>query len=307
MHRPRIIIAMLTMPMLAAGCVRYTTAQKTPKSPDQALRAILQQQIQGAFDPLRDDPRVQALQTRLKLDPQDAAARLELAAFYENYRFFEAALQQYGESFRISRSEQAVMGFARSARASGRAPEAIPLLEAFLKEFPAAGAWNQLGLLYDELGDLAAGEAALREAVARDAKSDRLRNNLGYNLLLQNKTEAAEAEFRKALELNSKSATTRNNLGAVLARRGDAQGALEQFREAADAATAHNNLAVVLLEMGQYEESRDQLIKALTIRHNFAPALANFKLVQERIRGQVEAPKSATTPLSAQSKEPEDR
>jgi Flp pilus assembly protein TadD len=81
---------------------------------------------------------------------------------------------------------------------------------------------------------------------------------------------------------------TRNNLGVALARLGDLQSALKEFESAADPATAHNNLAVVLLEAGQYEQSRDELVKALQIRNSFAPALENFKLVQERIRGQAD-------------------
>ena len=114
---------------------------------------------------------------------------------------------------------------------------------------------------------------------------------------------AAEIEFRRALELNPKSATTRNNLGVALARRGDLAGALEQFQSAADAATAHNNLAVVLLEAGQYEQSRQELVKALAIRHYFAPALANFKLVQDRIRFQAESQKASGSPLQANAAE----
>ena len=67
---------------------------------------------------------------------------------------------------------------------------------------------------------------------------------------------------------------------------------------AADAATAHNNLAVVLLEMEQYERSREELVKALAIRRYFAPALANFRLVQERMRERAEVQKFGRLPLS---------
>ena len=332
--------ALLTILGLTTSCVRRATVSQdfglsgtasqriTPKAgagsqkigrkaapTDASLRTIFQQQTQGAFNPLTDDRRFQALQTRLKLNPQDAATRLELAGAYENYRLYEEGLEQYTETLRLARSaptatggngplaEQAALGLGRCAQALRRPGQAIPLLEAFLKESPRAdlmpSSWNELGLLYDELGDLTAGESALREAVARDAGSDRLHNNLGYNLLLQNKTESAEAEFRRALELNPKSATARNNLGTVLARRGDLQGALEQFQLAADRATAHNNLAVVLLETGQYEQSREELVKALAIRHYFAPALTNFKLVQERIRERAELLKAGRLSSSA--------
>jgi Flp pilus assembly protein TadD len=313
---------LLTILVLAAGCVQRTVAKQPAPTPDAALRAIFQQQTKGAFNPLTDDRRFQALQFRLKLNPQDVATRLELAGVYENYHLYEEGLEQYTESLRLARSapgdnaplaEKAVMGLRRCAQASGRTREAIPLLEDFLKQSPSASSWNELGLLHDAAGDLQSGETAFREALALDARSDRMHNNLGYNLLLQGKTDGAEDEFRRALAVNPKSATSRNNLGVLLARRGDLQGALEQFQFTADAATAHNNLAVVLLESGQYEQSRDELVKALAIRHYFAPALANFKLVQERIRERADLQKPGGVapgrPATAvvQSKEAEDR
>ncbi|HYR90679.1 MAG TPA: tetratricopeptide repeat protein [Terriglobia bacterium] len=315
-------LVLLGILVLATGCVHRAVEQKTTISPDAALRSIFQQQTQGAFNPVTDDRRFGALQVRLKLNPQDFAARLELAGVYENYRLYDEGLEQYRESLRLARSvpgdnasfaEKAVLGLRRCAQASSRAREAVPLLEEFLKESPSAISWNELGLLQDALGDFASGEIAFREAIERDAKSDRFHNNLGYNLLLQNKSEAAEAEFRQALALNPKSITTRNNLGGLLARRGDLQGALQQFQFSADAATAHNNLAVVLLELGQYEQSRDELVKALALRHYFAPALSNFKLVQERIRDRAGLQKPGGVPPSkspaavVQSKDPEDR
>src|SRR5262249_28329247 len=153
----------------------------------------------------------------------------------------------------------------------------------FAKERSSANVWNDLGLLHDAVADLASGEKAFREAVALTPGADRFHNNLGYNLLLQKKIDPAVAEFRKALDLNPAAAVTRNNLGVALARLGDYDGALQQFESAADPATAHNNLAVVLFEAGLYEQSRDELAKALSFRHSFGPALANFKLVQERL------------------------
>ena len=156
-----------------------------------------------------------------------------------------------------------------------------------------------MGLLYQAVGDLGKAEIAFAQAATLNPESDRAYNNLGYNLLLENKVQAAEAEFRKALELNPSSKTARNNLATLLARRGDLEGAFEEFQLAGDAATAHNNLAVVLLEMGQYERSREELVKALAIRRYFAPALTNFKLVQELIRERAELQKVGRLPLTA--------
>ena len=252
--------SLLGILLLASGCVRRSLThdfglpsssrkiEKAPKPPDVAVREIFQQQTQGAFDPLTGDQRIQTLQAHLKLNPQDFAARLEIATIYESYGLYDDAFDQYMQALNTSPSEPAALGLSRASRATARSVEALPLVEAFAAIHPSADSWNEVGLLYDAAGNLKAGEIAFRNSILQDEASDRSHNNLGYNLLLQNDTAAAEIEFRRALELNPKSATTRNNLGVVLARRGDLAGALEQFQSAADAATAHNNLAVVLLK-----------------------------------------------------------
>ena len=240
------------------------------KSPDASLRAVFKQQTEGAFNPLKDDRHLMELQVQVKSNPPNVAARLELASAYERYRLYDSALDQY--------------------------KEAIALLPA--TDVLTANAWNRLGLLYEAMASLSAAQSAFEHAVAANSDSDSAHNNLGYSLLLQSKVDAAEPEFRKAVELNPGSSTARNNLASVLARRGDLKGALEQFLMTADAATAHNNLAVVLLEAGRYEQSREQLVEALNIRHYFAPALANFKIVQERLREEAEVKKYGRLPLN---------
>jgi tetratricopeptide (TPR) repeat protein len=313
----KFLTAMLLLNVtLGTSCMRRTVTQgfggisspvlsksQTRLPPDASLRSVFKQQTQGAFNPLSDDPHVQELQARLKSNPSDIPARLELGSVYESYKLYDSALDQYREALRPlpaveALAEQAEAGLARSARASHRVAEAIPVLERALIQRASANSWNELGLLYEDIRSLPAAESAFDNAVAANPESDSAHNNLGYGMLLQGRLEQAEAEFRKAVELNPSSATARNNLAVVLTRRDDLQGALEQFLMTADAATAHNNLAVVLLEMGQYERSRQQLVEALTIRHYFAPALANFKLVQERIREQGDAEKFGRLPLN---------
>jgi Tfp pilus assembly protein PilF len=287
--------------VLSMGCVHQRITQGTiprtqQRAPDTSFRSIFQKQKISTFDPLTDDTRAQALQARLKANPKDLSAYLELGAIYESYNLFDAASGQYTQALQIGSVpnadaalvEQAMLGFARMAQSLGQVHDAIPVMERFAKDRSSANAWNQLGLLHEAGADLASAEKAFRQALTLNPESDRFHNNLGYNLLLQKKTEPAADEFRRALELNAVSAVTRNNLGVALARMGDLQGALKEFESSADPATAHNNLAVVLLEEGRYEQSRDELVKALQIRNSFAPALENFKLVQERIRGQAD-------------------
>src|SRR5215467_12586342 len=97
----KLLKAMLLLSLLfGTGCVRRTVTQdfgltgitspprskpQPVRSPDASLRAVFKQQTQGAFNPLNDDQHIQELQSRVKSNSQDAKARLELAAAYENY------------------------------------------------------------------------------------------------------------------------------------------------------------------------------------------------------------------------------
>src|SRR5438045_3805061 len=115
--------------LIAFGCVRRTavqnfgltgqTKQQSP-SPDTSLRAIFRDQTKGAFNPLSGDPRVGPLQLRLKNNPSESSARLELAAIYEGYRLYDEALEQYTEAFDLSRSEKAIFGIVRCDQALNR-------------------------------------------------------------------------------------------------------------------------------------------------------------------------------------------
>jgi len=299
--------ALLTILLIAGtGCVRHRIGQDSGSgnqiskpaapTPDESLRAIFQQQRTGAFNPITDDARIQTFVNRVKANPADVDTRLELAALYEGYRLYNEALEQYKAAFEVARSEKALLGIVRSGQPMNRNVEWVPLIEQFLKESSSDAVWNALGLIYNASGHLPEAENALRRAVGLNPGSDVWRNNLGYNLLLHGKLDAAEAEFRTAIELNPKAVTAHNNLGMLLARRGDSAGALREFEFSTDRATAHNNLAVVLMEMGKYDESREQLVQALMIRRNFAPAMANFKLVQERMRQRPDSEKLSSQP-----------
>ncbi len=176
----------------------------------------LPQSLKTAFEPLSDNPRAVALQSHLKQKPDDINARFELARLYEEFHLYEEALKQYAAVLPIA---------------------------------PTSTLWNQIGLIYGELGDF----------------------------------ESAETAARNALALSPDSTAIRNNLGVFLVRRGNLDGALEQFQITVDAAAACNNVAVVLFEAGQYEKSREYLVKALAIKQDFAPAIENLKLAQQRI------------------------
>ena len=260
----------------------------TPQGPQPAIgvKAAMQKQMAGAFDPRVGDPQVQTLETRMKLDPQNATMHLELAQLYERYALEDMALDQYARAFNLNpESLGALQGLARIMRKQpARLAELLPKARAFVEHHSDdIVAIATLASLLDDANELGPAEALYRQALGLDAKASYLHNNLGFNLLLQGRAVDAVPEFRKALELNPKSQTARNNLGVALARQGNRPAALKVFTDGGlDKATAHNNLAVALMEQGRLEESRAELMEALTARNFFEPALENFKLLLER-------------------------
>ena len=110
-----------------------------------------------------------------------------------------------------------------------------------------------MGLLQDAAGEWKAGEAAHRKALALEPGRDDLHNNLGYCLLRQGRKKEALEEFREALKINPKSAMARNNLAA---RWREMKEAVQKLQSVTDPASAHNNMAAVLIKAGEYAEAR---------------------------------------------------
>jgi tetratricopeptide (TPR) repeat protein len=182
---------------------------------------------------------------------------------------------------RFPESGPAQLSLVRDLRQVNRLAEAISGLESFLKIHPQSTAeyYSWLGILRDESSLWALGEPAHREAIKISAGADYLHNNLGYNLLMQKKNDEAAAEFREALRLDPASEVARNNLGLALANSNAATQAVAYWQATSDPASAHNNLAVVWMEKGNYPEARKELELALSLDRANAAALRNLELV----------------------------
>jgi Flp pilus assembly protein TadD len=149
-------------------------------------------------------------------------------------------------------------------------------------------------LISDEAGDWKAGEAAHRKALALAPGREDLHNNLGYCLLLQNKKKEAAEEFRAALRINSTSVVATNNLATAIGE-GSRKEAVERLQAVTDPASAHNNMAAVLIDAGRYAEARQEIDIALSYNRQHSAALSNLALVS-RMDGQ---PATMKAPVSA--------
>jgi Flp pilus assembly protein TadD len=241
----------------------------------------VERQVINAVDAGDGDYEIKVLRARLDADPTDLKTRLELADHYRRLGFGEIAIEHGRLACeRAPDSEEAHIALAKMLRQDGRSTEGAAMLSDFsAKHNAGAQIWAWLGLLRDDGGDWKAGEAAHRKAIAMEPGHDDLHNNLGYCLLRQGRQNEAIAEFRAALAIDQKSVIARNNLGVALA--GSQNEAVLNLQSVADPASAHNNLAVALIEAGKYPEARREIELALSYNRQHSAALKNLALLSQ--------------------------
>jgi tetratricopeptide (TPR) repeat protein len=279
--KSRLLPALLTAgAALSISCVHQSTARTA--APNSAPISVWDRQIRNAVDAGDGDYQLRVLREKVAAEPDNIPIRLELANAYRERGFHEVALEISRLAVaRFPQSGEAQLALVRDLRDVNRRSEAITGLEGFLKAFPESGAeyYSWLGILRDESGLWQLGEPAHRKALEIAPAVDYLRNNLGYNLLMQKKTDEAAREFEEALKLNPGSQMARNNLGIALAQSNATAQAVSNWQSTSDPATAHNNLAAVWMEKGNYPEARRELDLALSYNRAHSAAIRNLELV----------------------------
>ena len=270
-------VGVVVLAAVACSCVRHTQVVAAPRAP-----SVWERQIRNAKDAGDGDYALRTLREKVAAEPDNPEARVALAAAYRERGYPDVALEMSRlAAQRFPDSGDVQLALVRSLRELNRRADAIAGLEAWVaahpQKTPEYSSW--LGILHDESGQWAAGEAAHRKAIELDATADYLHNNLGYNLLMQAKNEEAAAEFREALRRNPASQVARNNLGMALARLDSSKEAVANWQSVSDPAAAHNNLAAAWIEKGNYPAARAELEIALGYNRNLAAALKNLELV----------------------------
>lgn len=267
------------------ACVRSVQQQRPPAA--YAVHETMARQVRNAVDAGDGDYRIRRLRERTVTAPTDVQARIELAKLYQDAGFPEIAVEHYRLALTQQPDSSAiVILLIKTLRTMKLGDEARRTLADFVTTHPnTADANSWMGILEDEAGNYTPAEPFHRKAAALDEQSGIYHNNLGYNLLLQGKNGEAAAEFRRALQLNPQSVTAKNNLG--LAAPNDAQAT---WNSPVEAATAHNNLAALLMERGEYDRARQELQIALGYKNDHAVVLRNLQLLAELDGGDVRLP-----------------
>ncbi len=269
----------IAVTLFFCSCARPARVARVPNAPPPPVSAF-ERQVTNATDAGDGDFVVKSLREKVITQPDELGPRLELAKAYRQRGYPELAIEHYRlAASRFPESPETRLLLAQSLRAAGAAAEAADSLEQFLQTHPQSSpkyaSW--LGILRDELGQWTRGEAHHRAALSLAPQRDDLHNNLGYCLLMQGQNWRATEEFREALKLNRDSRIARNNLGMALAATpGEA---VLNWQSVSDPASAHNNMAAMLIGEKKYEAARKELVVALGYNNAHSAARNNLKLV----------------------------
>jgi tetratricopeptide (TPR) repeat protein len=241
-----------------------------------------ERQIENAKDTGDGDYLLRELRRRMAAEPDNLEVRLELIEHYTREGLPDLALEHCRlAAVRFTDSAEIQLRMAKLLRNMKLGRDAERGLSAFLDAHPQKSpeyeSW--LGILRDELGDWPAGEKAHRAAIAQGGELDYLHNNLGYNLLLQGQPAEAADEFRLALKIHPDSEYAQNNL--AMAAAAVQKEIASNPQPMGDPATAHSNMAALLIEQKRYPEARRELDLALGYNNKHAAALNNLRLVSE--------------------------
>ena len=239
-------------------------------------------QVTNAVDAGDGDMEIAAFRKSVSANPNDLEARLRLAQAYEAHGFSDVALEHLRVAAeRFPDSLPVALRLAQSLHRAGQNDQALAGLKDYLRRNPqqTSEPYEWLGILNDSIGSWKDSQAAYETALRYAPESAELHNNLGNAFLMQHFTSSAAAEFRTALRLQPNLAIARNNLGIALAE--NPQEAILNWQSVSGPAAAHNNMAALLIERGDYKGARKELETALSYDRHNGQAIFNLALVAE--------------------------
>ncbi len=147
-------------------------------------------------------------------------------------------------------------------------------------------AWNNLGVLWRERGDLAESERALRRCVGLYPDYPEGLNNLGVTLAGQRRYEEALGCYAAALAAEPRFAPAHFNASRSALKLGRPADALAHLHAAVvlqpDDPQVHNDLGVLLLNAGQLPQAEEHLRTALALRSDYPDAHNNLGVLLQR-------------------------
>jgi Flp pilus assembly protein TadD len=158
---------------------------------------------------------------------------------------------------------------------------------------------NALGVLADTSGDHASAIGHYQAALAVNAGSAMVLNNLGYSHYLAGDMDEAEKLYKQALELEPANRAVRVNTGLLHARRGNYALAVEVMSAAMDKARSHNDVGYVAFQNGDMEAAEKLLLEAIRLSPSY------YETAQQNLKRVTRARDAATATATPVAPAPE--
>jgi len=179
------------------------------------------------------------------------------------------------------------MAWAKERVRSGRREDALELYRELVAEDPSSvRAWNNLGILLDEMGEHGEAAACLTRAQELEPQNLEVAGNLGAALGALGKYAQAEEQLRRVLRQEPENVAVRANLGILFFRRGLYETAEEELAAVCRANPEHG-LAFyyrgeALNRVGRVEEAIEALERAVELSPNNARAYYTLGILFDR-------------------------
>jgi Flp pilus assembly protein TadD len=150
------------------------------------------------------------------------------------------------------------------------------------EQFLDAYSFLRAGMANEHTGDHVGAERHFRRGLEIAPDHAELRNALGWTLFQAGRTDEALAEYNRALAANPKSAKAHNNLALAMVELGDFDGAAGHFQaslEIEPAAEIYSDLGFTRARLGRSDEALADYRKALALDPDCASAHVNLAVM----------------------------
>lgn len=293
------IASLCVVTTVACGCVTQSFRHKavsvkvdagavTPSSLSDYIRAVYKLSGESANKEndrraqlLAEHPELADLVSRIQQNAADSDARSQLVAAYFDHQLYWGAYELLTAAQAMNEAgSETNLDLARIWDVWGQYDLALKYGERAI----AAGdlsprGFEVMGRIHLHRNEPAAAISWYTRA-AEHSDDARILGNLGYAYILVSDWENAKTNLEKAITLDGSLPEPHNNLAVVLMKLGDDKAALSELQKTAPAHVAFNNMGVLYLQEQKLARAQDFFEEALQLAPKYDIAQRNLSSVQ---------------------------
>jgi len=230
---------------------------------------------------LAEHPELSDLVTRIQQNAADKDARSQLVAAYFDHQLYWAAYELLTAADAMNEADSETdLNLARIWDVWGQYDLALKYGERAMADGDSSPRASEvIGRIYLHRNEPAAAISWYTRA-AEHSDNARIVANLGYAYILVSDWENAKTNLEKAITLDESLPEPHNNLAVVLMKLGDDKAALSELQKTAPVHVAFNNMGVLYLQEQKLARAQELFEEALQLAPKYDVAQRNLGTVQ---------------------------